>query len=122
MKMKKGDLIIVLVLAAAVISWLIINNPDRTSGERQIVIETNGDLYKVVAMEEGMERQEIHIEFKNGKYINIVIDENGAYVRDVVCPDKVCQKTGLISKAGQSIVCLPNRVVVYIEGKDESGN
>ncbi|MGI6585170.1 MAG: NusG domain II-containing protein [Gracilibacteraceae bacterium] len=120
MKMKKGDLIIVLVLAAAVISWLIINNPDRTSGERQIVIETNGDLYKVVAMEEGMERQEIHIEFKNGKYINIVIDENGAYVRDVVCPDKVCQKTGLISKAGQSIVCLPNRVVVYIEGKDES--
>jgi hypothetical protein len=120
MKMKKGDLIIVLVLAAAVISWLIRNNPDRTSGERQIVIETNGDLYKVVAMEEGMERQEIHIEFKNGKYINIVIDENGAYVRDVVCPDKVCQKTGLISKAGQSIVCLPNRVVVYIEGKDES--
>ena len=120
MKMKKGDLIIVLVLAAAVISWLIINNPDRTSGERQIVIETNGDLYKVVAMEEGMERQEIHIEFKNGKYIDIVIDENGAYVRDVVCPDKVCQKTGLISKAGQSIVCLPNRVVVYIEGKDES--
>ena len=120
MKMKKGDLIIVLILAAAVVSWLIMNNLGRASAERQIVIETNGDLYKVVELEEGMERQEIHIEFQNGKYIDIVIDENGAYVSDVTCPDKVCQKTGLISKAGQSIVCLPNRVVVYIDGKAES--
>mgnify|MGYP000846727659 FL=1 len=120
MKMKKGDLIIIVILAVALISWFIINNPGTVENERQIVIETNGDLYKAITMEEGMEQQEFHIELENGKYIDIVVDENGAYVKDVVCPDKVCQKTGLINRVGQSIVCLPNRVVVYIEGQEES--
>ncbi|MDD3705993.1 MAG: NusG domain II-containing protein [Clostridiaceae bacterium] len=120
MKMKKGDLIIIVILAVALISWFIINNPGTVENERQIVIETNGDLYKAITMEEGMEQQEFHIELENGKYIDIVVDENGAYVKDVVCPDKVCQKTGLINRVGQSIVCLPNRVVIYIEGQEES--
>ena len=84
------------------------------------MIEVNGDTYKVVAMKAGMKQQEIHIEFENGKYIDIIVDESGAYVRDVICPDKICQKTGLISRVGQSIVCLPNKVVVYVEGKAES--
>jgi hypothetical protein len=120
MKMKKGDLVIVLILAAAVISWYGINNLNKPEDERQIVIEVNGDIYKVIAVEAGMKQQEIHIELGNGKYIDIIVDEKGAYVKDVICPDKICQKTGLISRAGQSIVCLPNKVVVYVEGKAES--
>lgn len=120
MRIKKGDLIIIVILASAIISWFAINNWSRLEDEKQIVIETNGDFYKAIAIEEGMEQHEFHIEFENGKYIDIVVGENGAYVKDVVCPDRVCQKTGLISRVGQSIVCLPNRVVVYIEGKEES--
>ena len=120
MKMKKGDLIIAVILAVAVISWFGINKLSESKDERQIVIETNGNVYKTILMEKGMKQQEIHIELGNGKYIDIVADENGAYVKDVVCPDKVCQKTGLVSRVNQSIVCLPNKVVVYIDGKTES--
>lgn len=120
MKLKKGDLIIILMLVAAVISWLGINKLGESKDERQIVIETNGSVYKTIPMKVGMKQQDIHIELENGKYIDIVVDENGAYVSDVICPDKVCQKTGLVSRVGQSIVCLPNKVVVYIEGKSES--
>ncbi len=32
------------------------------------------------------------------------------------CPDKVCIKDGMIIKPGQSLVCLPNKVVVEIKG------
>lgn len=117
MRLKKGDLIIVLILAVAVISWFGINKLGESQDERQIVIETNGNVYKTIPMKTGMKLQDVHIDLENGKYIDIVADENGAYVKDVICPDKVCQKTGLVSKVGQSIVCLPNRVVVYIEGK-----
>lgn len=120
MKLKKGDLIIILMLVAAVISWFGINKLGESKDERQIVIETNGSVYKTIPMKVGMKQQDIHIELENGKYIDIVVDENGAYVSDVICPDKVCQKTGLVSRVGQSIVCLPNKVVVYIEGKSES--
>ena len=120
MKLKKGDLIIIIILAVAVVSWLGIEKMSESKDERQIVIETNGDFYKSTPMEKGMKQQEIHIELENGNHIDILIDENGAYVKDVICPDKVCQKTGVVSKVGQSIVCLPNRVVVYVEGKTES--
>ncbi|HOE56498.1 MAG TPA: NusG domain II-containing protein [Bacillota bacterium] len=116
MKLKKGDLFIALILAAAIISWYGINKLTEPEDGRQIVIEVNGDLYRRIPMHEGMKRQEIHINLENGKYIDIIADENGAYVRDVICPDKICQKTGLVNKVGQSIVCLPNKVLVYIDG------
>lgn len=120
MRMKKGDLFIIVILAASIISWFGINKLGELKDERQIVIETNGSVYKVISMEAGMEQQDIHIELGDGRYIDIVADEKGAYVKDVICPDKVCQKTGLVSKVGQSIVCLPNKVVVFIDGVEES--
>ncbi|MFR4337598.1 MAG: NusG domain II-containing protein [Lachnospira pectinoschiza] len=42
---------------------------------------------------------------------------------DADCPDKLCVKTGMISKTGETIVCLPHRVVVEIIGAaaDDSG-
>ena len=33
------------------------------------------------------------------------------------CPDKICVNTGKISKIGETIVCLPHRVVVEIQGE-----
>ena len=120
MKLKRGDLVVILILAIAVISWFEINKLGETKDERQIVIETNGSVYKTIPMEKGMKLQDIHIDLENGNHIDIVVDESGAYVKDVICPDKLCQKTGLVSKVGQSIVCLPNKVVAYVEGKSES--
>nr|WP_278428711.1 MULTISPECIES: NusG domain II-containing protein [Caldanaerobacter] len=32
------------------------------------------------------------------------------------CPDKICMKEGFIDKPGQSIICLPFRIVVEIQG------
>ncbi len=33
------------------------------------------------------------------------------------CPEKICVKTGRISKPGQWIACLPNRVFIMIRAK-----
>lgn len=120
MKLKKGDRIIILILAAAVLSWFAASKLVEPEDERQVVIETNGSVYKTIPVSHGMKLQDIRIELENGNYIDIVVDENGAYVKDVKCPDRICQKTGLVNRVGQSIVCLPNKVVIYIEGKTES--
>ena len=32
------------------------------------------------------------------------------------CPDQVCVRSGLLTRAGQSAVCLPNRVIVRLTG------
>ena len=50
---------------------------------------------------------------------NLLVIENGsAYVTNSTCPDHLCEKTGRINKVGQSVICLPNRVIVEITGGD----
>lgn len=45
--------------------------------------------------------------------LTVVIDEGRVSVVDADCPDKICEQ-GAISQTGQSIVCLPNRVVIVV--------
>ena len=39
-----------------------------------------------------------------------------ADVTDAGCPDKLCVRMGAVSRAGQSIVCLPGGIVVTVVG------
>ena len=49
----------------------------------------------------------------------IVIEDGAIYMKSACCENNTCVKQGKITKAGQSIICLPNRVTVtLIEGKD----
>ena len=50
---------------------------------------------------------------------NKIIVENGrAYVTDADCPDRICEQMGLISKPGETIVCLPHKLIVEVnDGK-----
>lgn len=36
------------------------------------------------------------------------------------CPDKLCEGLGEISKSGETITCLPNRLTVTVYGSDEN--
>ena len=51
---------------------------------------------------------------------NLVVIEGGeVFVKEASCRGLDCVQTGRISKCGQSIICLPNRVVISIEGESE---
>ncbi|MCR4762268.1 MAG: NusG domain II-containing protein [Lachnospiraceae bacterium] len=53
---------------------------------------------------------------------NTVVIENGAcFVREADCPDEICVRRGRIRRDGETIVCLPHRLVIRIEGGEESG-
>lgn len=48
----------------------------------------------------------------------LVIKDGRASVTDASCPDGLCEKMHSVSKRGESIVCLPNKVVITVEGGD----
>ena len=50
----------------------------------------------------------------------LTISGGYAFVSESSCPDHLCEKTGKINKAGQSVICLPNRVIVEIIGTPSS--
>lgn len=59
------------------------------------------------------------IEIKTEKGYNIVVIENGTVrVEEASCPDGVCSSHRPIRFSGASIICLPNKVVVSIENKE----
>ncbi len=60
------------------------------------------------------------IEGYNGGRNTLVIEDGVAYVKDSTCPDHLCEYMGKINKVGQSVICLPNRVVVEIRGNNNS--
>lgn len=58
----------------------------------------------------------------SGEHINLLVIENGtAQVVEASCPDQVCVRQGAIQYAGESIVCLPHRLVVTVESGRENG-
>ena len=51
--------------------------------------------------------------------LTVHISGGKVWVTDADCPDKTCVRTGVITRAGQSIVCLPNKVTVTISGESD---
>ena len=52
----------------------------------------------------------------NGYTLHIHLTETEVWVESSDCPTQDCVRTGHISRGGQSIVCLPARVIVALEG------
>ena len=79
-------------------------------------ITVDGTLYGTYALNEP---QEIPIEL-DGRIANTVVIENGsAHMKDADCPDKLCMRQGSISRDGQTIVCLPHKLVVEVTGGEK---
>lgn len=55
----------------------------------------------------------------NGGYNRLVIRDGAAYMEAADCPDGICAAHRPISRNGESIVCLPHRVVVTVVTADD---
>ena len=51
----------------------------------------------------------------------LVIESGTARVTEASCPDHVCMDRGTICYDGETIVCLPNKVVITVIGGAPSG-
>lgn len=101
---------IVALLAVAVALWFYL--PKTQSGELTVVISTGGEETERVKLNNFTETTVTH----NGYTLHITVDGSGVRVTDSDCPTQDCVHTGTITRAGQSIVCLPAQVVVHLEG------
>lgn len=109
---KKGDLIIVLSLL--LLSCLIfVGIKAFSSNGNYVEIEQNG---KIIAQLDINEDTSFDIVSGDKTTNTVVIKDSAVNVINADCPDKICQKHAPISKTGESIVCLPNKVFVTIKG------
>jgi hypothetical protein len=57
---------------------------------------------------------------ENG-HIDVAVRDGSAKIVSASCKHKTCMELGAISRAGQSLVCIPNRLRVVIEGRNNFG-
>ncbi len=109
---KPVDLLVVLVV---VICSLLTTHMFAADGTQYAVIYVNGKEYGRYSLDNN-QLQEIEVATEYGRNV-IVIENKNVSVKESDCKDKVEINAGSISRGGQSLVCLPNRLVVTVEGR-----
>lgn len=56
-----------------------------------------------------------------GGFNTICADSGGAAVCEADCPDQHCVRAGRINKPGGSVICLPHRFILRMEGAEAGG-
>ncbi|XZK29492.1 NusG domain II-containing protein [Clostridium perfringens] len=116
--MKKWDLIIIIVLIILSLMPIRLLISSNNSGDlKRVIISVNGEEYETLELKENLNKI---IKIEEGLGVNeIYINKGQVYMNHSNCTDKVCMRQGKISKIGESIVCLPNRVFIEIKGDEE---
>lgn len=61
------------------------------------------------------------IEIDGTHHLTVVCDGESVTVTESDCPTQDCVRTGSVSRPGQSIVCLPEQVVIKVVGMKTAG-
>ncbi|ABS41973.1 NusG domain II-containing protein [Clostridium botulinum] len=123
--MKKGDKIVIyivsILLALSVISIIFFKFFVK-SENAVAVIKQNGKIIEKVDLSKVKEKRQLKINYndKNHKGYNVIeIDKGSIRFIDADCPDKVCIKSGVLKKTGETAACLPHKLIITIEKNDK---
>ena len=108
--------IIIAVIAVSVLSFLLVFSKD--TDNLTCVVRQNSEVVYSIELSDVSTVTEKTID---GEYpLTIVIERDCVYIKDPCCPDKLCEHTGKIHSANQSVVCLPSKVSVTLESSSDS--
>lgn len=110
--MKKKDILLFSALFLIIFLVYIFSRLQSPYGET-VIIQANGkELFRIPLSEDRV----IKIPGPLGESI-VEIKDRKVRMLYSPCPDKLCEKEGYISKPGQMIVCVPNRILIKIEAR-----
>lgn len=117
LKPKPLDALVVLaVLLGVAAAWLAYGGEN--SGALTATVKHRGQVVARVELSSLTEEKTVSID--GAYHLTVTLDRTGAAVTDSDCPGQDCLHTGRITRVGQSIVCLPEQVIVTLEGKAPS--
>lgn len=108
-------LVVILLLLGVGASFYVVGQ--RPKGQ-QLVVEQNGRVVFAAPL-----RSDRKVALTGPRGDTIVAIRNGrARIVEASCPDKVCMGMGEISRQGEVVACVPNFLLLHIEGApDDQG-
>lgn len=111
---KKADIILACALIAVGLAISYIFSFGQSEGDIVKII-CNGRFFGSYSLNEDRE-----ISIDRNDHINKVTINNGTVSMSFSdCKGQDCVQQGIISKSGETIICLPNKIVVEITGVDK---
>ena len=111
-KKRVADTLLVALLIVISLFAFIIIEATRKEGE-SVLVRVNGEVVGEYLLSENAEYS------LNGGTNILVIKDGAAYIEWADCPRQLCVKERKISRVGERITCLENRVVLEIVGNSE---
>jgi len=113
--LKIGDLILIGLLSLVIIVSFLTLHLLRINGEFVSIYVEGNQIYRLSLKED----TEIKVNGIMG-VTRIRVQKGSVNIVEAPCPNKICKKMGKISRSGEILVCVPNRLVLRITGKMDS--
>ncbi len=108
-RIKIADIVLVAVLLVLALSVFLFSELTKKDGAF-VKVTVNGEFFAEYSLNTDGEYS------LNGGTNILVIKDGYAYISRADCPKQFCVKEGKISRTGERITCLENRVVVEVFG------
>ncbi len=112
----KVIMISILLVSIAIFLWFGMSVGRETA--ECVSIFVDGEEYASYRFADITSTKKVDVKTEYG-YNLVEISKEGAAVIDASCSDKTDVRMGKITKPGQTILCVPNRVMVKIFGKEK---
>jgi hypothetical protein len=110
-RLKIGDKVLVIGLILLIALGFMWSNWVLSQGEYIEIYRDRSIVFKGTLEEQ----RQLQIQGKLGE-TKIEIKDRKIWVSNAPCPHGTCMKVGKISRTGEVIVCVPNRILIRISG------
>lgn len=114
---KRNDIFLIVVFLAVALVVGGVYYFSREEGET-VIVTVNGEPFGTYSL-----REDLTVEIPTGNDKEnrncLVIRDGKAFVSEANCPDGICVSHKPIFRDGESIVCLPHRVVIFVQSETE---
>ncbi|PAB58615.1 NusG domain II-containing protein [Anaeromicrobium sediminis] len=120
--MTIGDKVLIIsILILSIVGIVSLPVLGSNSNEKYVVIKIEDKIIKKISIEKSgpgkiydfqFNNNTGHIEVKDGSVRMLKMDK-------AICPKSICSQTGWINKEYESIVCLPNKIMVTFQSNSE---
>lgn len=120
MTFRIGDALVYLFILLLIAgSFAGLNQMGRGVVNNQVKVEVDGEIWGTYDIPDEGNEEIVRVDVGNNRYNLMTITSSGVSIKEANCPDQICVNWGSIKRPGQTIVCLPHKVVISITGDQE---
>lgn len=108
-QIKKGDIILFFLIFVICILWFL---PKSENGKLKAEVYLDGEIVHSVILSDLKEENRVIV----GGCEILLQNDSAAFVHSE-CDDKLCLKRGQLTRQGDSMACVPQRVVVVLKNE-----